>query len=270
MTDNTTPGAGDPGPIPDSLDRKPPKTLEFHALAELFPLLEGPAMDGLIDDIRHRGQQEPVWLYAGKIIDGRNRYLACQKLNRETKVRDYVGDDPIGFVLGVNLHRRHLNESQRAMIAAKLTSLEVGANQHTKGEGVSTDTASKLLNVGRASIFRAKKVLAAGDQALIAAVDKGNVSVTAAANTATKKTGGKKSQSWTAKKRQASAEQLMQQIGNFEAEWEQLNGSQKRHFVKTNQHELDELLQELAAMPEEPETNFEEKEGTEDQQPTMQ
>src|SRR5262245_59731432 len=175
--------------IPASLKREPPRKYDFHPLADLFPMLEdkSPAMEALVDDIRVRKQQEPVWLYEAKILDGRNRYLVCQRLGREIQVKDYVGDDPIGFVLSANLHRRHLSESQRAMVAAKLSSLAVGANQYTKGQGTSIDVASKLLNVGRASIDRARKVLATGDPSVIAAVEQGNVSVSAAANEAGKK-----------------------------------------------------------------------------------
>jgi hypothetical protein len=236
--------SADAGGIPPSLQRQPPKKYDFHPLADLFPMLEdrSAAFEALVDDIRERKQQEPVWLYEGKILDGRNRYLACQRLGREIQVKDYVGDDPIGFVLSANLHRRHLNESQRAMVAGKLTSLGVGANQHTKGQGTSIDVASKLLNVGRASIDRARKVLATGDVKLVAAVEQGKASVSAAANEAAKK------EKKTKKHREPSTKQLKKQIDDFEAEWEELNGSQKRHFVKANQHELAELLEELEAL----------------------
>jgi hypothetical protein len=191
-----------------------------------------------------------VWLYEGKILDGRNRYLACQRINREVKVRDYTGDDPIGFVLSVNLHRRHLNEGQRAMVAAKLTDLEKGANQYTKGEGVSIDTATKLLNVGRASINRARKVLATGDPSLIAAVEQGTASVTAAANQAANKTTskGKSSKGRQTKQHRESPKDLKEQIDDFKNEWQYLNGWQKRYFVKTNQDELAQLLEEIEGL----------------------
>jgi len=257
-TITATTGTTDTG-IPASLKREAPKKYDFHPLADLFPMLEdkSAAFEALVEDIRERKQQEPVWLYEGKILDGRNRYLACQKLGREIQVKDFVGDDPIGFVLSANLHRRHLDESQRAMVAAKLTSLEVGANQHTKGQGISIDVASKLLNVGRASIDRARKVLAAGDPKLVAAVEQGQVSVSAAANQTADKKKGKQT-----KHRDPSPKHLKKQIDDFEADWEELNGSQKRHFVKTNQHELGELLEELEAIEDEDE---EEEEGDEAQ-----
>jgi len=204
-------------------------------------------MEALVDDVRERRQQEPIWLLDGKVLDGRNRYLACQRLGREVQVKDFIGDDPIDFVLSANLHRRHLNESQRAMVAAKLASLALGANQHTK-EGTSIDVASKLLNVGRASIDRARKVLAVGDAKLIEAVEQGKVSVSAAASQAANKDEKKKKQT---KHRDPNPKDLKKQIDEFKAEWEELNGSQKRHFVKTNQHELAELLEELEALEEE-------------------
>jgi hypothetical protein len=161
---------------------KTPKTYEVHSIANIFPLLDenSPTFKAFVEDIEKRGQQEAICLYEGKILDGRNRYLACQQLGLEPKTRVYLGDDPSGFVLGVNLHRRHLDESQRAMVGAKLANLGVGDNQHTKG-GTSIDVASKLVNVGRASIDRARKVLSVGDLSLVAAVEQGNVSVSAAA-----------------------------------------------------------------------------------------
>jgi len=161
------------------------KRYEFHPYADLFPILDKDSVGfkALIEDIKTHEQHEPVWLIDGKILDGRNRYNACQHLGRDVVTRDYTGTDPIGFVLSINLHRRHLNTSQRAMVAAKLANLAAGANQHS--EGTSIEVASKLLNVGRASIERAKQVLAKGDPSLIEEVEQGQTPVAAAAATAT-------------------------------------------------------------------------------------
>lgn len=166
------------------------KQYEPHPYADIFPMpdYKSVGFKALVEDIKANGQQEPITLYQGKILDGRTRAQACLLLGIEVITREYLGSDPIGFVLSTNLHRRHLNEGQRAMVAGKLADLDVGANQHSKEKGTSIDAASKLLNVGRASIDRARKVLASGDPSLIEAVEQGKVSVSAAANQAAAKT----------------------------------------------------------------------------------
>ena len=61
----------------------------------------------------------PIWLYHGQILDGRNRYRACQQLGSVCPMRVYAGEDPVGFVISMNLQRRHVDESQRGMVADK-------------------------------------------------------------------------------------------------------------------------------------------------------
>ena len=58
--------------------------MKFHEYAGLFPLLTGEEFDALVADIEKNGLIEPVWLYEGKILDGRNRYRACLDLGTET------------------------------------------------------------------------------------------------------------------------------------------------------------------------------------------
>ena len=75
---------------------------------------------------RTLGLHEPIWLYEGQILDGRNRYRACQELGIPCPTRVYEGQEPLAFNLSLNLHRRHLNESQRAMVAERLATLPEG------------------------------------------------------------------------------------------------------------------------------------------------
>jgi N6-adenosine-specific RNA methylase IME4/ParB-like chromosome segregation protein Spo0J len=158
--------------------------LEFHPLATLFPLLDGAGFDELVADIRVHGIREPIVLFEGKILDGRNRYRACIEAGVEPTFTVYQGDDPIAYVISLNLRRRHLDESQRAMVAAKLATLKLGDNQHS--EGPSIEEASRLLNVGHASVERAKTVQRDGAPELVSAVERGNLSVSAAADIATR------------------------------------------------------------------------------------
>ncbi len=111
--------------------------MKAHAYADLFPLLDGPELQSLADDIAANGLREKIWLYEGKILDGRNRWAACKLAKVEPQTREYRGSDPLGLVVSLNLKRRHLNESQRGMIAARLATLKLGAKQFeakNKGE----------------------------------------------------------------------------------------------------------------------------------------
>lgn len=96
--------------------------LEFHDYAQLFPLIVGDEYQALLDDIDANGQREPIVLYEGKILDGRNRYRVCKDLLIEPMREEFTGDDALGYVLSLNLYRRQLTIAQRALIAAELSS----------------------------------------------------------------------------------------------------------------------------------------------------
>jgi hypothetical protein len=91
----------------------------------------------------------------------------------------------VGYVVSLNLHRRHLSESQRAMVAAKLATLERGDNQHSPIGETSQAKAAELLNVGKRSVERARAVLNSGTAELIHAVEASKVKVSVAADIAT-------------------------------------------------------------------------------------
>ena len=91
--------------------------MQFHQIADLFPLMEGEQFKNFIADIKENGLMNPIYVYEGQILDGRNRYNACLKLGIEPRCVEYTGDDPISFIFSSNLHRRHLNAYQRAKIA---------------------------------------------------------------------------------------------------------------------------------------------------------
>jgi len=178
----------------------------FHPLADVFPLMSDAELADLTADIREHGLREPIWLHEGKILDGRNRYRACIAADLEPEFRDFEGDDPVSFVVSLNLKRRHLNESQRAMVAAKIANLAVGSNQHVArithdpATGETFDPpfanasanlrrptakeAGELLNVGTRSIESARSVVERGAPELVSAVERGEVSVSAAADVA--------------------------------------------------------------------------------------
>jgi ParB-like chromosome segregation protein Spo0J len=118
--------------------------LRFHPLADIFPLMEGEDFNNLVADIKANGLHEPIVLFRGMILDGRNRYRALQRLGITTEDRwkDFylsklddvcvgVGGetdfpkrarnkDALAYVISKNIHRRHLTAEQRREVIAKL------------------------------------------------------------------------------------------------------------------------------------------------------
>jgi hypothetical protein len=110
--------------------------LKFHPLADIFPLLDGAELGELVADIKANGQNEPIILFDGMILDGRNQYRACQAVGIQAAFLPYHGKDPLGYVISANLRRRQLSETQRAMVAAKLATLPQGQRQSDQLAGV--------------------------------------------------------------------------------------------------------------------------------------
>lgn len=158
--------------------------LEFHPLANLFPLIEGAEFEQLVADIKANGVREPVITYEGKILDGRNRFKAANAAGAEVPFREYEGADPLGFVISLNLHRRHLNESQRAMVAAAIATLGQGKPANLPVKPVTQAEAAERMQVSERSVRAAAKVRDEGAPELADAVRSGAVSVSAAADVA--------------------------------------------------------------------------------------
>lgn len=163
-------------------------TMEYnpHPIANIFPLITGEDFVSLKQDIREKGLLEPIWMIDGMILDGRNRFRACQEVGVEPRFREYVGKDPRGFVISLNLERRHLNEAQRAMVASKLANIRHGGDRKSvQDANLPIDTTSQaqaadLLNVSTRSVTSAKKIIKDGDESLIQAVESGDISLSAA------------------------------------------------------------------------------------------
>jgi hypothetical protein len=157
------------------------KKFEFHDVANLFPMLDADELKALATDIFENGQREPITLFEGKILDGRNRYVACVDAGVEPLFTEYKGQHPIDYVVSLNLRRRHLDESQRAMVAAKLANLSDGQRADRVASSIDLPTAAKMLNVSESSIKRAKTVQREADAEIVRAVESGEISVSAAA-----------------------------------------------------------------------------------------
>ena len=197
---------------------KPGWPRAVHPAATLFPRLHGVTLDELAADIQANGLREPIVVFQGLLIDGRNRLRACELAGVEPRFVEWqAAGSVVGYILSVNLHRRHLNESQRAMAAARakpmfeeeaakrIAASQFQPRQADPFEGVDTQKAhdfaaganlqsargranaeaGKALNVSQRSVISASKVLARADDEIIQAVESGTVAVSDAAAVAT-------------------------------------------------------------------------------------
>lgn len=170
--------------------------MDFHPASTVFPMLSEAELKVLAEDIRVNGQLEPVITVGGLVLDGRNRLAACKIAGVEPKITEAESvpalkcalTDPWAFVVSRNLHRRHLDASQRAMIASKIANMcredtlkrgPVASKEAS--EKKSESEAAKMLNVSRSSVQRARKVREHGSPELVAKVEAGELSVNAAA-----------------------------------------------------------------------------------------
>jgi hypothetical protein len=127
--------------MPDIVKQLTPLTpnyanLEFHELANEWPLIEGDEFEDLVEDIRKNGIRVTIVLYQGKILDGRNRYRAAIEAVHKFTERDFKnlspGEDPEEFVSSVNGHRRNLDTKQKQALIEK----KINRHPHLKDPAI--------------------------------------------------------------------------------------------------------------------------------------
>lgn len=178
--------------------------MRFHDLATIFPLDEDHIED-LANDIKLNGQRVPIETFEGKIIDGRRRWLACQKAGVKPTTKAVKPSDPIAYVVSLNLHRRHLSLTQLAMVAARARDwydkqatkrMQAGGGDKKSDKartgkanfpdpmqaekGQARDQVGKVVGVSGRSVEHATNILKRGTPELIAAVDADKIAVSTA------------------------------------------------------------------------------------------
>jgi hypothetical protein len=239
--------------------------LALHDLCKIMPPHTDKEFKELVEDIAKNKLQTPIITYEGKILDGRGRYNACviiakQGIETGFKTTPYTGPDPRRYVVSANIKRRHLNESQRALIAAQLATFTHGGDR-TKAsiDALTQKAAAELLNVSEPSVERASKVIKNGVPALVEAVKAGKLRVSAverfagsdeqdkliaeckgdvveAVNKLPPKRKGKKIE---------SAEAMRKKLEEFKQTWTEFNTYQKNAFVKAFKPEIAEIIEGL-------------------------
>jgi len=146
--------------------------MKHHKFADIFPMLEGDEFQKLVDDIRENGLLEPITLYDGEILDGRNRYRACIEAGVEPRFVDIpAGVDPLTFVVSKNLNRRHLSTTQKAAIGLQLlpyfeekakerqgTRSDITPNLAESEKREAVEEVSDIVNVSTGTLKDAKRI----------------------------------------------------------------------------------------------------------------
>jgi hypothetical protein len=98
--------------------------LRGHELANLLPMIDGAAFENLKADIAKNGILEPIILFEGQILDGRNRYRAGRELGvlgrANFKVFDGSYAEAEAFVFSTNFLRRQMTNAQKQDVIRKM------------------------------------------------------------------------------------------------------------------------------------------------------
>lgn len=166
---------------------------KHHPYASIFPMMSDDEIQQLAEDIRTNGQRLDVVIDThGLVLDGRNRLAACMLAGVTPREYVFEGTDreKLHLIFSLNVPRRHLNESQRAMAAARMAAelqtiadIQTASANLPNGEKAARprDVAAERMSVSARSVQDAATVLQSGDAAAIAAVDSGETAVSAQA-----------------------------------------------------------------------------------------
>jgi hypothetical protein len=142
--------------------------LEPHPLSSLFPAMKDGEFALLVEDLKRNGLLMPIVVYEDKILEGCNRDRGCVEAEVTPHYVEYIGSDPLEFIVSVNLHRRHLTTAQRAAIAAKLATATWGGNRKSENQETNSSLdladAANRMQVGTTSVKIAKAIAKAAPE----------------------------------------------------------------------------------------------------------
>ncbi|KFL27048.1 hypothetical protein JP74_09025 [Devosia sp. 17-2-E-8] len=196
---------------PTDIANWPAPNLQPHPFAAIFRMLDDGELGELAERIAANGLREPIVIYEGMILDGRNRFLACLKagvfgIDVDWRADPHFvafggmgwdaerGTDPLEFVWDTNAARRHDSPAQRSMAAARYANARQGQRTDLVEEEaepsanlrpvVTQAEAAEKLGVSERSVSSAEAVIKHGAPELVDAVDKGLLAVSTAAEVA--------------------------------------------------------------------------------------
>ena len=150
----------------------------LHPLCDVFPPLHSVRYGELKNDIQANGLKEPITFWRGLLLDGKARWSICGELGIQPCIRDRsLSNDPISIVVSANLNSRALNADQRAIVAAKLSSLRPKIQKAKWESGLTVEQAASTLGVKARMVWRAKFVLPKASPTTLKYLSEGKISL---------------------------------------------------------------------------------------------
>jgi ParB-like chromosome segregation protein Spo0J len=202
-----------------------------HPICLLIPSADDDELQDLTDDIRAHGLIDPIVLFEGMILDGRNRAVACDRAGVAPRYVQFGRgrEDALIWVISHNLKRRHLTKQAvaDALVAAEDFNLcyqlaEPSLAVELSADGPETKSVIKITEPKTASsrklaqaaggvvshvmIAATRKVKEKGEQELQEAVRRGRIGVQDAAKAADLPPEQQKAIALSPKPRRAAAE----------------------------------------------------------------
>jgi len=236
--------------------------LTISKISGASPEMADEEFSELMEDIRLHSQLLPIWMRDGEIIDGRKRFMACQKLGIEPKMIDLSPEqDPENLAYSLNILRTQYTPSQRAMFAAKRATAtkrdavmmrrdrQKDTTAHLLSYPKTVSQASKEVAVSATLTTQAKSVLRRATPEVVSAVERGELTLHAARQII--KTTRKESQPQAVDTVvKASAGKSNQQSARALGAWDGSRRQPKRNIPECIQRGLDQLENTVGLLEE--------------------
>jgi len=125
-------------------------TDSIHRLAETNPMMQQSEFEALKLSISTNGQLEPITVFRGKVIDGRNRLAAIKELGLPTILVNHLAHNTSSRVLN------HIVEAKETRRMQTKTQLAIKAYRYMVDHKLPMTTVAKLFAVDRKDIRAAR------------------------------------------------------------------------------------------------------------------
>lgn len=145
--------------------------LTVHPYADCYPMISGEQWRNFCESIQEtNGPEQPVILWDDRerettwLIDGRNRFKACQDLNiplTEYRHKDFNDDDEVRTYINlINDQRRHMTKQQKTAVALEMMKVQQELGSQLRNQHLKSSVSPVLKNFSKQSSHDSRKIVA--------------------------------------------------------------------------------------------------------------